>query len=85
MFVSKEKAQQRLSTCNSCENFIPMISMCSICHCIMPLKAKLADVSCPINKWSRVSEKEWISEDPDSPCCPPPNTPVVFIPPGNHE
>lgn len=78
MFASIEESQKRLELCKSCENYIPSITMCSICHCIMPLKTKIADLSCPIGKWDRASETESAQEDPNSSCCPPPDTPIKF-------
>jgi hypothetical protein len=84
MFVSKETAKERLEICYQCENFIPQISMCSLCHCIMPLKTKIADISCPIEKWKRVTESNISEDNVDISCCPPTDTPVVFIPVQNN-
>lgn len=49
--LSKEKSEQRLNICKSCEKFIETTQMCSLCLCIMPMKVKLAPACCPENKW----------------------------------
>ena len=83
MFTSIEESQKRLELCKSCENYISSITMCSICHCIMPLKTKIADLSCPIGKWNAVLDKK--EENNIAQCCPPADTPIVFIPAPNDE
>jgi hypothetical protein len=44
-------AEQRLAICQTCPNFIKSTTQCKECGCIMKLKAKLPNASCPINKW----------------------------------
>jgi hypothetical protein len=44
-------AEKRLSICETCPNFIKSTTQCKECGCIMKLKAKLPNASCPINKW----------------------------------
>jgi hypothetical protein len=51
MFVTKNIANARYSICKSCDKFIPVIKTCNVCRCIMPAKIRLADYSCPLNKW----------------------------------
>ena len=48
---SNDEAQEkhRLDICNKCEHFF--IEICKKCGCIMPLKVKLKESSCPLNKW----------------------------------
>jgi len=43
--------QERLSICESCPFYRKKINQCKKCGCIMPQKVKLADASCPIDKW----------------------------------
>jgi hypothetical protein len=49
----------------------------------MPLKTKIADLSCPIGKWNAVLDKK--EENNIAQCCPPADTPIVFIPAPNDE
>lgn len=41
----------RLNTCLQCEKLMHLTKQCKVCGCIMPLKAKLKDATCPIGKW----------------------------------
>lgn len=41
---------KRISLCNKCEHY--KFFQCKICKCIMPLKARIVQTNCPINKWS---------------------------------
>lgn len=50
-------AQERLKTCETCDRYIPESMQCSLCLCIMPVKATFANMSCPLDKW-----EEWSSE-----------------------
>lgn len=45
-------AEERLAICGGC----PMLKLgvCQECHCIMALKVKLPNASCPLHKWSQV-------------------------------
>jgi hypothetical protein len=49
-FTTKEIQEQRYEICNGCEHFTAL-KTCRECGCIMPLKIKLTNVSCPIGKW----------------------------------
>lgn len=44
-------AKNRLSICESCEYFIKLTHQCNQCGCIMPLKVKLENATCPKNFW----------------------------------
>jgi len=46
----------RLDICKSCPEFVRLTSQCKRCGCFMPLKTKLAEAVCPINKWGREEE-----------------------------
>lgn len=49
--VSDEAQKRRMDICKSCPFFIKITGQCSKCGCLMAGKTKLADASCPINKW----------------------------------
>jgi hypothetical protein len=52
--------QERLSICQSCPFYRKKINQCKKCGCIMPQKVKLADASCPVQKWGQhvINENE---------------------------
>ena len=52
----EELVEYRMSICNSCEFLIELTKQCKKCGCIMPLKTKLKNSSCPIGKWDKVEE-----------------------------
>mgnify|MGYP003352943519 CR=1 FL=1 len=56
--TTKEIRQERLDICRACPHFISLTSQCRKCGCIMPLKTKLKDASCPVGKWLAVAEVE---------------------------
>lgn len=44
---------KRMEICNSCEFLIKATKQCKKCGCLMPMKTKLANAGCPINKWEK--------------------------------
>jgi hypothetical protein len=53
---SVEKAETavselRMSVCTDCDRFISLTKQCKECGCVMPLKTKLKNATCPLNKW----------------------------------
>ena len=51
-FVTPDVYRTRYDRCKSCEEFNNVLKQCKLCHCIMPLKAKLSQSSCPKGYWS---------------------------------
>lgn len=47
----EELAKDRLDICKACPEFFELTKQCSKCGCVMPLKVKLKEATCPINKW----------------------------------
>jgi len=47
----EEVAQERLSICEKCDHYINLTTQCKKCGCVMKLKTKLEQASCPIGKW----------------------------------
>jgi hypothetical protein len=60
--VESEIAEERLSICKLCPKYISTTHQCKECGCIMNLKTKLPNASCPLGKWDvvEVSYKEEI-------------------------
>jgi hypothetical protein len=54
LLVDKKTYYSRLQICTSCDKFEKVLHRCSECGCIMPLKAKIANSTCPLNKWQQV-------------------------------
>ena len=46
-----ELARERIKICQECPNFRKMIRQCSLCGCMIDLKTKLLEASCPIEQW----------------------------------
>ena len=44
-------AQDRMTICESCDRFTAA-KTCEICQCYMPLKTTMANMKCPIEKWT---------------------------------
>jgi hypothetical protein len=49
--VSEEEAEARLNTCINCDRLIQLTKQCKECGCIMAIKVKLKNATCPLNKW----------------------------------
>lgn len=49
--VTEENAEERLTICEECPEFIKITKQCKQCGCIMPAKVKLLVSTCPIGKW----------------------------------
>jgi hypothetical protein len=47
----EELAKDRLDICHKCEHFSQVSKRCKKCGCIMKLKTKLKEATCPIGKW----------------------------------
>lgn len=44
-------AFERLAMCQECPHFLKLTKQCKQCGCIMPMKVKLRDATCPVGKW----------------------------------
>jgi hypothetical protein len=53
IFAIKELQEKRYNICKTCDSFTAL-KTCSKCGCIMPLKVKLANSKCPLEKWESV-------------------------------
>jgi len=49
--ASQDKYKERLTICDSCELLDKDNGSCTICGCIMSVKAKWDVEKCPENKW----------------------------------
>lgn len=49
--VEESVKRERLSICQSCEEFQSAYRTCRQCGCYMPAKATFAITACPIGKW----------------------------------
>ena len=47
-------AKQRLDICKSCPHLVRFTHQCLKCGCLMDLKVKLPNASCPIGQWGAV-------------------------------
>lgn len=49
--------EQRITICKECDQFIKITSQCKMCGCYMPAKTSLANSSCPLRKWGKISKE----------------------------
>jgi hypothetical protein len=55
--VSDEQLKDRLDICRKCEfvRILPAVGeQCTVCNCLMALKAKMKFTSCPKEKWQAI-------------------------------
>ena len=50
-YIEKIESDKRMQTCLGCEHLIKLTRQCKKCGCLMNLKTKLKDATCPIEKW----------------------------------
>ena len=50
-YIEKVESEKRMQTCLGCEHLIKLTHQCKKCGCLMNLKTKLKDATCPIGKW----------------------------------
>ena len=48
---NEEQTRKRLEICHSCDFFYKPVGICKKCGCVMKLKTKLQEATCPIGKW----------------------------------
>ena len=46
--------RDRMNICEECDRFFRLTKQCKECGCFMFLKARIASMSCPIDKWPAV-------------------------------
>jgi len=47
--------EKRMSICKSCPEYIRFTHQCKKCGCLMHAKTKLADATCPLDKWGKAN------------------------------
>jgi hypothetical protein len=60
--VDSETYKKRIEICQACPELIKTTFQCKKCGCFMKQKNKLADASCPLNKWGKFKIEE-VSRD----------------------
>jgi hypothetical protein len=60
MLTPVKEYEQRLKICSKCPNYTKMLGIgrCKLCGCVMAVKAKIAAMKCPANKWDSEVKKE---------------------------
>ena len=51
--VETDIAEQRMSICRECPKLLPT-GNCLECGCVMHMKTKLPNASCPLGKWGQI-------------------------------
>ena len=49
-YIEKIESDKRMQICLGCEHLIKLTHQCKKCGCLMNLKTKLKDSTCPIGK-----------------------------------
>lgn len=49
--VDDDESERRYSICRECPRLIKATKQCRECGCVMPLKVKIRNAECPLNKW----------------------------------
>jgi|TARA_R110002020_G_scaffold172782_5_gene363264 hypothetical protein len=62
-FTSQEVYEDRIAICKECTYYL-WTGQCKKCLCFMKVKARIAPMSCPINKWNKTTEIEIPEELP---------------------
>ena len=42
---------ERMEICKDCPKYLKIIKVCRECACFLPLKTKIENQVCPLNKW----------------------------------
>lgn len=50
-YTDEDTSARRYSVCLECPELINMTKQCKKCGCLMHLKTKLKEATCPIGKW----------------------------------
>ena len=53
--VDIEISRSRMAICEYCPELIKATKQCKKCGCLMHLKTKLPNASCPIGKWPEIT------------------------------
>ena len=58
--VEERIAEERMSICKECPEYVSLTHQCKECGCVMNTKTKLPNAECPLGKWGqvRISFKE---------------------------
>lgn len=57
-YVPEEVEMERLKICDTCEVQNKALSLCTACGCVIPLKVKLTESSCPMELWLAYDDKQ---------------------------
>jgi hypothetical protein len=49
----------RLNICKTCSEYREVSKQCAQCNCLMPLKARIFNAECPLDKWPESTLDEW--------------------------
>lgn len=50
-WAPEDISKSRFDICKSCPELISLTSQCKQCGCIMKIKTKLQEATCPLGKW----------------------------------
>lgn len=50
-FVDESVSTQRMAICDECEVQNKTIKVCTACGCVLPIKVRLKESTCPMELW----------------------------------
>ena len=56
---------ERMGVCEACDRYNEDSGTCEICGCFMKLKTTMANLRCPIDKWTEWKRDTDITSNPD--------------------
>jgi len=51
VLMATDEANARLTICCTCEHYRQSLKQCKLCNCIMPVKVRFKQASCPDKRW----------------------------------
>lgn len=53
LMAPKEIQELRMRACKRCPHLHETTGVCKVCKCVVALKTRLADASCPTGRWAK--------------------------------
>lgn len=56
--VTGDQYDRRMDICLTCEHIIKLTHQCKKCGCMMDLKTRLPNATCPVGKWGQIDTSD---------------------------
>jgi hypothetical protein len=61
--VEQSISEERMAICRECPRYVSVTHQCLECGCIMNMKTKLPNATCPLGKWDQVDVRISFKEE----------------------